>query len=186
MGSSKLFVGCGIDPGLSGAVAFCFSTHPERVAVFDMPTVDGDVSGHELARLLQQFNPDFVTIELVASRPGQGVSSVFKFGKAFGTAIGVVNALRLPVHYVSPQRWKKHFRLSSDKEESRRMALDLWPACSEHFARKRDEGRSEAALIARYGVEVAFKNSTVADAACGAAGEGVGVSPAGSLAIAPP
>jgi crossover junction endodeoxyribonuclease RuvC len=55
---------------------------------------------------------------------------------------------------VSPAVWKKHFKLPADKEASRALALPLFPATAEHFARKKDHGRAEAALIARYGSEV--------------------------------
>jgi crossover junction endodeoxyribonuclease RuvC len=36
----------------------------------------------------------------------------------------------------------------------RALALRLFPSTAEHFARKKDHGRAEAALIARYGSEV--------------------------------
>jgi crossover junction endodeoxyribonuclease RuvC len=68
-------------------------------------------------------------------------------------AIGVIGAAAIPLHLVTPAKWKGHLRLSSDKEQARALALRLFPACSEHFKRKKDHGRAEAALIARYGAE---------------------------------
>ena len=65
-----------------------------------------------------------------------------------------LGALKVPMILVTPQKWKRHFRLiGSDKEASRTMALRLFPACAEHFQRKKDHGRAEAALLARYGAE---------------------------------
>jgi crossover junction endodeoxyribonuclease RuvC len=143
----------GIDPGISGAIAFYFPDHPERVAVEDMPVAAGDVDAITLANRLSAMAPTLAIIERVGAMPGQGVSSMFRFGRAFGTAIGVVGALKVPMFLTTPAKWKSHFRLSSDKEEARALALRLFPACGQQFQRKRDHGRAEAALIARYGAE---------------------------------
>lgn len=143
-----------IDPGLSGAVAFYFPAHPDRVSVYDMPVAGGALDCAGLAHLIRSAAPSVAIIEQVASRPGQGVSSTFKFGQAYGSAVGVVAACTIPVHLVTPSKWKKHFNLDSDKERARAMALRLWPSTSQHFARKKDHGRAEAALLARYAAEV--------------------------------
>jgi len=142
-----------IDPGLSGAIAIYFPTAPERVVAEDVPVVDGAIDGATLAARIEQFKPDVAIIERVAAMPKQGVSSTFTFGRSFGTVIGVVQALRIPQHMVTPGMWKKHFRLSADKEEARAHALQLFPAVAAQFSRKKDHGRAEAALIARYWAE---------------------------------
>lgn len=143
----------GIDPGLKGAISFYFPDAPERVSVEDMPVVAGMVDAVTLAQRVAQLRPDVAIVELVGSMPGQGVSSTFKFGEGCGVVRGVLAGLNIPVHYASPQRWKKHFRLSADKEESRRRALELFPVSGAAFARKKDDGRAEAALIALYHAE---------------------------------
>lgn len=149
----------GVDPGLSGAIAWYFPDTPESVTVEDVPVVASEIDAATLTRRISQLRPTMAVIELVAARPGQGVSSMFKFGKAYGTVIGVVAALSIPVHFTSPQRWKKHFRLDSDKEKSRREAIRLFPSNSASFCRKKDNGRAEAALIARYGAETLIRRS---------------------------
>jgi crossover junction endodeoxyribonuclease RuvC len=146
----------GIDPGVSGALAFYLPRYPERVSAYDAPVVDGKIDALGFTALLDTYKPDAAVIELVGSRPGQGLSSTFNFGVAFGTACGVVAAAGVPVHFVTPQKWKKHFALDSDKEKSRALALRTWPACAASFARKKDDGRAEAALLARYGADVPF------------------------------
>jgi crossover junction endodeoxyribonuclease RuvC len=83
--------------------------------------------------------------------PGQGVSSTFKFGTAYGALLGVLGALEIRTVLVAPATWKKHFRLDSDKEKSRALALRTFAKSPEHFARKKDHGRGEAALLALYG-----------------------------------
>lgn len=143
----------GIDPGASGAIAFYFPAHPERMAVEDMPIAAGEVDAITLAKRIATMAPDLAFLERVNAMPGQGVSSTFKFGRAYGVVLGVMGAAGIPLHLVTPAKWKGHLRLSSDKEQARALALRLFPACSEHFKRKKDHGRAEAALIARYGAE---------------------------------
>lgn len=148
----------GVDPGISGALAFYFPRHPERVAVYDAPTVDGQINAHQVAALLKQYRPGSAVIELVGARPGQGVSSMFKFGVSFGIVCGVIAGAAIPTHLVTPAKWKKHFGLTAEKEKSRALAIKTWPACEGSFARVKDDGRAEAALLARYGADVAFNN----------------------------
>ncbi len=143
----------GIDPGLSGACAFFFPSHPDRIGAEDMPIAGGEIDIPTLARRITQMRPTMALIEQVASMPKQGVVSTFKFGQSYGAAMGVVLALGIPLHRVTPGTWKKHFRLDADKEKARALAIRLWPT-SEHFQRRRDHNRAEAALIARYAAEV--------------------------------
>lgn len=142
----------GIDPGISGAVAFYFPDHPDRIAADDVPVAGGEIDAAALARRINQFAPTVAIIEQVAAMPKQGVASTFKFGAAFGTAKGVVLALGIPLHLVTPGRWKRHFRLDADKEKARALAIRLWPEFR-HFERKKDHGRAEAALLARFAAD---------------------------------
>lgn len=146
----------GIDPGLTGAIAFYHTSHPDLIAVEDMPVIFGDINCADLAARINMVRPDAAIIEMVASRPGQSVSAMFKFGKGFGQVIGVCQALKIPTHFVTPQKWKKHFSLSADKDDSRRRATEYWPDRPELFAKKKHDGRAEAALIARYGADVIY------------------------------
>lgn len=144
----------GIDPGASGACAFYFPEAPDRISVEDMPTLGKTIDGAALARRIEQMRPTMAVVEWVHAFPQQGRSSIFNFGAAFGAVVhGVLPAMRIPCHLVTPTAWKKHFRLSSDKEESRALAVRLWPSC-EGLSRKKDHGRAEAALIARFGAEI--------------------------------
>jgi hypothetical protein len=142
----------GVDPGLSGALAFWFPQHG-RITADDMPTVAGDVDVASLVARIRQMGPDLAIIEIASSRPGQGVSSSFKFGRGYGAVIGVIAALAIPVHLVSATKWKRHFNLDADKERSRALALRLWPSRADLFGRKRDHNRAEAALLAKYAAE---------------------------------
>ncbi len=145
----------GVDPGLAGAIAFYFPAQ-NAVTVEDMPVAAGDVDAATLAARIAQMQPDVAIVELVASRPGQGVASVFKFGCGFGMVRGVIAASGVPLHLVSAAKWKRALGLDADKEKSRALALRLWPGRSDLFGRKKDHGRAEAALLARYAAERLF------------------------------
>lgn len=147
----------GLDPGVSGALAFYFPSDPGKVAAHDVPTVAGGIDGATLARYIRTMGPTLAVVELVGAMPGQGLASTFKFGVAFGVALGVIADQEIPLHLVTPGKWKRHFRLGADKEASRALALRMFPATSQHFARKKDHGRAEAALLARYGAEVVLR-----------------------------
>ena len=143
----------GIDPGLSGAMAFLACADYGMVTAEDAPVAGDAINAALMADRIMQLRPTVCVIELVGAMPGQGVSSMFKFGRAFGTAIGIVAALDIPIHYVTPAKWKAHFRLPKDKDAARQRAINFWPASADRFTRKKDAGRAEAALIARYGLE---------------------------------
>ena len=143
----------GIDPGVTGALALYYPEAPSRVVAQDLPLADGEISAPLLADIIRSFAPSMAVIERVSAMPGQGVVSMFNFGRAYGDVRGVIGALSIPVHFATPQKWKKHFRLSSDKEEARAFALRLFPACADHFKLKKHHGRAEAALIAKFGAE---------------------------------
>ena len=93
-----------------------------------------------------------VIIEKVASRPMQGVVSVFSFGMAFGGALSLARRFKTEVVMVTPQLWKKTLVLNSDKQLSLDMAREILPQAPLHL--KKHNGRAEALLIALYG----FKN----------------------------
>ncbi len=152
----------GIDPGISGAIAFFYTEAPTRVIVEDVPVVAGEISGRLLAERIKTLKPDIAMIERVGAMPKQGVSSTFNFGVSFGQVRGVVSAFDIQIHLVAPAKWKRHFNLSSDKEEARSKAISIFPPCAASFARKKDHGRAEAALLARYGFEILFPASAAA------------------------
>lgn len=148
----------GIDPGISGGLAFYFPTEPDKISAEDMPVAAGEVDAATLAQRINQFRPTLAVIERVASMPGQGVASTFKFGASYGIARGVTLALGVPTYLVAPTKWKPHFGIGADKEKARALALRLWPT-SAHFSRKKDHNRAEAALLARYGAETIIGRS---------------------------
>lgn len=156
-----------IDPGLSGGVGVV-TDHGGYVAAYPMPTKMKSATKRELdaAGLCEimkkhvSFDRSTCTIVLERQRPfpGQGVSSMFSLGDSVGVIRGICASQELTLVYAEPQTWKKWYRLKKDKEQSRGLAIDLYPMAP--LSRKKDEGVAEALLIARWyamnGMQVAI------------------------------
>lgn len=147
-----------MDPGYSGSIALLTTTG--ELTVHDMPVVPGskgknELNLHQLATLLapRDTDPVVAIIEKVSAMPNQGVSSTFRFGEGYGALQAMLVGHGYPLHYVTPSNWKKHFGLTSDKGTSRGLASKRFPQSAHLFARVKDDGRAEAALIALYGME---------------------------------
>jgi crossover junction endodeoxyribonuclease RuvC len=148
----------GIDPGLSGAIAII---SPENLKIFDMPTMTVErngkakrqVSASELAEMLYLYSGRdcHVYCERVSAMAGQGVTSVFSFGRSFGMIEGILAAFKMPVTFVPPATWVKAVGRGQGKDASRARAMELFPSDQEQFKRVKDDGRADAALIAYWG-----------------------------------
>lgn len=153
----------GIDPGLSGAVAFVSDLEGFVNRVHDTPTllVEGDKVRRKpdttaMAALLRPYShgtKTLVVLESVHSMPKQGVASSFTFGEGLGVWKGIIAAFGFPLELPSPQRWKKALLADQGKEKdaSRFKAMQIFPELAEQLSRKKDDGRAEALLMAEYG-----------------------------------
>mgnify|MGYP000279793338 FL=1 len=155
----------GIDPGLSGAIAILEDN--KVLQIFDMPVMaEGKKNKRQLnsAQLVniikentQGSEEKAVVVEQVNAMPGQGVTSMFNFGQTFGAIKGICAALNLPIFFVRPAKWKKHFELiNSSKDSSRTKAIEMYPSLSNQLSKKKDVNKSDAILIARYYNETRF------------------------------
>jgi len=147
----------GIDPGGCGALAFV--QDGVLLAVHDMPVDEVKVnsstrkrvSAARFARLLQSEGINHVYVERVGAMPREGAAGAFAFGVACGILEGGIAALGIPYTLITPQEWKKGMRCPADKGAARKRAGELFPAASALFARVKDDGRAEAAMVALYG-----------------------------------
>ena len=103
-----------------------------------------------LTDILEQHNAP-VFIEQVGARPGQGVSSMFNFGKSYGICLGVSAGLKLQTTTITPLVWQRALKVEKGKDGNRLRAVQTFPNYSNLFARKKDDGRADAALLAYYG-----------------------------------
>lgn len=136
----------GIDPGASGAVALI----GDDVALVEDWPGDPVAAADLLRSWLVHYNVKLCALERVASRPGQGVSSVFTFGTNYGTWQGLLSALSIPYVMPTPQAWQKGLIVPSDGQDSKSRSLAvarrLFPCVDLH--RKSDHGKADALLLA--------------------------------------
>lgn len=151
----------GVDPGKSGGIALMIlrsirTGAPELVWAEPMPALE------DLARELSQRASDIkcAYLEKVASRPMQGVTSVFSFGQHYGSLLGVLTTLKIPYVLVPPQAWMKQMHQGTDagdtKVRSLQAARRLFPGQNWKATprcKKDHDGIAESALIALYGVK---------------------------------
>lgn len=149
----------GIDPGLSGGIAILDDL--KIFDIYDMPIMsEGKKNKNQLnsAQLVNIIKKNlipngntFLIVEQVSAMPGQGVTSMFNFGQTFGSIKGICAALNLPIFFVRPAKWKKHFDLiNSSKDASRTKVIEMYPSISPRLSKKKDVNKADAILIARY------------------------------------
>ena len=151
----------GIDIGSQGAVALLTSTG-ELLEIADMPVLrDGpkgrpNVSAALLADIVANMKASTAYVEYVGARPGEGAVGAFAFGRSRGVIEGVCGAAGVPLAFLTPAHWKRLVGIPPGKEgakdAARSEAIRRWPVHAALFARVRDDGRAEAALIAIAGL----------------------------------
>lgn len=122
--ASHLFLG--VDPGSQGALAIVdgMGLPVERIRL--SKSTDADIH-HWLETWADRIT--FATLEYANSRSGQGVSSTFKFGRAYGFLEGMLIAHRIPYELVTPVKWQNVMkcRTGGDKNITKAAAQRLFP-----------------------------------------------------------
>ena len=158
-GGNPSYLGC--DPGLGGAIAI-WRPADDMLLVIDMPTheirgkrrIDLYQLGNELRSWCSTKNIVRVVVENVGAMPGQSPNGMFTFGFAAGALQGTIACAGLPMVLVVPQVWKKVYGIPGgreNKDASRQKASMLFPKHAALWARKKDNDRAEAVLLAHYG-----------------------------------
>jgi len=80
-----------------------------------------------------------------------GIKNAVTIAKAYGELKACLFFAGIPTFEVDPSTWKKSMHLTSDKNASRALASQYFPDAADQWARVKDDGRAEAALIAYYG-----------------------------------
>ena len=137
----------GVDPGKNGGIAIidsdgviAFPFSEERLLI-------------ELDGIAQQYEC-ICYLEHVHAMPKQGVSSTFNFGMNFGFIQGVLKAYSIPYELVTPQKWKKEFSCTSEKNTSTEVWKRLSPKVNLKAPERRrrvHDGMAAASLLAEYG-----------------------------------
>ena len=144
----------GIDPGLTGAIAY-LTEDGRFFKVADMwvtqagssRKVKNEVNAAAVFAELRTLPvPSIVVIERVHSMPKMASQTVFSMGDSFGVVRAVAASLGIPTVFVEPKEWNKHFGLGKDKEESRALAVQLFPEAP--LSLVKHHNRAESMLIA--------------------------------------
>lgn len=157
----------GLDPGLSGAACLYDVARSTVINVIDMPTEPWGTKTHiDVAKLLQyahRYGVDTAALERVNAMPsigaggerrGMGAASAFRFGMCFGEIRGALIGNGIKVVDVPPKQWKDLFELNGrPKDDARTLAISLFPDMAVTLKRKKDIGRAESMLIARWAVQ---------------------------------
>ncbi|CAH2060719.1 unnamed protein product [Thlaspi arvense] len=158
----------GIDPDLSGALALLKIDHildSSEAQVYDTPhlpvlvgkSVRKRLDAKSIVQLIRSLDiPSGSTayIEQSTPFPKDGKQGWYSGGFGYGFWIGTLVASGFSVVPVPSSLWKRHFQLAGGnctKDDSRRVASELFPSLSSQLKRKKDHGRAEALLIAAYG-----------------------------------
>jgi crossover junction endodeoxyribonuclease RuvC len=148
----------GIDVGLNGAIALIVDG--QLLEVHDMPTVTLErnnktkrmVNAQALSLIIRGAKADAAYLERLNAMPGQGVTSMFSMGQSLGVVLGILAACEVPTTTIPPRTWQKALDVPQGKDGSRYRAAQLFPEHADMFSRVKDDGRSDAVLIAAYGV----------------------------------
>jgi len=142
----------GVDPGQKGGYAV-ISTSETGQAVFAYPW-DDTFFVAEMQALSRMGNGIVAAVEKVGAMPGQGVTSMFNFGKNAGYIEGVLSGLGIPYQLVPPAKWKKEFSLiGKDKQASIITCRKLFPELDlkrTERCRTDSDGLAESTLLACY------------------------------------
>lgn len=142
----------GIDPGKSGGISIIWAGG----TITSIPWSDDEYIEFMdvvAAKYVCEGTPIMCCVEKVGAMPGQGVTSMFSFGKSAGFIEGVLQAFRIPYQLIPPQKWKKEFGLNSSKQKSIDVCKKLFPNVSLRRTERcttDHDGMAESLLMAEY------------------------------------
>lgn len=138
----------GIDPGINGGWALLDENGTLETYSFS------NKSEKEISNSLSLVRPDYAFIEQVHAAPGQGVSSMFTFGRAYGFVRGVLASRCIDFDSITPQAWQKLLRIPNRNgktySEHKRLLKDL--ASKLYPTHKITLANADAILIAHAGM----------------------------------
>ena len=135
----------GIDPGKKGGFAVLIDGKVWKAEVWD----DAEFV-NTMRQVSQMRTVARAAVEKVGAVKGNGVTSMFSFGKSAGFIEGVLATLDIPYQLISPQKWKAEFGLNSDKQKSIEVCHKLFPdvdLLATPRCKKPSDGKAESILI---------------------------------------
>ena len=150
----------GVDLGAAGAVSL-LDADGHLIAVTDLPCLDDGprsrptVSASGFAAIVREWQPDRAVVEFVSSRPTDSPMSAFAFGMARATVMATLEVLGVSAGFITVPVWKRSVGIGAGKGQkstARAEATRRWPQHAATFAKARDDGRAESALIGLAGI----------------------------------
>lgn len=152
----------GIDPDASGAIAVLRAASQE---VLDVPCVKVQIGKtmrrrHDASSIVDLVNGinapagSVAYVEQAMPFPKDGKQGWYGCGFGYGMWVGILMALGFRVVPVRAQAWKSAMGISGrqyTKDDSRNLAMALFPDLGPQLKRKKDHGRADAILIAAFG-----------------------------------
>ena len=139
----------GIDPGRDGALGW-ISQDRTDIGLLKFTPDNLSAIVDTLTRLSIFYDSVDVYLERVHAMPGQGVTSMFSFGKYYGRVQGILAALDMGYIDVDPQAWQRMMSLGGHqqnrKEAHANKARKLFPDLRKQITQK----TGDALLIAEY------------------------------------
>ena len=147
----------GVDPGKKGGYAIIEQGISGQQIVEVYPWDDSEFV-HKMRMLAEDDdirNAGIIAaVEKVGAMHGQGVTSMFSFGRSLGFIEGVLSGCWISYQLVPPNVWKKSFSLiGKDKQASIETCKRLFPGISllpSDKCRKDSDGMAESTLLAEY------------------------------------
>ncbi len=152
--TKKVKVFAGADPGRGGAI--CFLLPDNRLIFVDYPKKGNlHMMGKKIKLLLDKYEVILAIVEKASSRTGQGVRSMFSFGRNYGGWEMLVALLEIPTLERTPLQWMKGLVSKSDgpdpKSRVENICCRLFPSQIDLFYGPKGaykDGRGDAALMA--------------------------------------
>lgn len=162
----------GVDSGAAGAITFMDGDTGKILEIFDMPVDKIQVGKHARSRvnrpkLMAIFNMAkgaIGVIERPEARPMRqtdkqtgrttlrqpGAAGMLSLGENYGCLVMGMTAAGIAVNEIRPGEWKSEMSVKAAKDDARRRAEEMFPADVQRFARIKDDGRAESALMAAF------------------------------------
>ncbi len=151
-------ISIGFDPGKEGSMAI--SKDGKILFCEPYPFIGDELDIAKLSRTILEHTggqPRKAILEKVGAMPGQGVCSMFTFGKMVGEIRGMLKTLQIPFIEPTPVAWKKAVLVGTDwkgkksascEHVARRYPeIDLTPGKK----RKPHDGMADAICLAEFG-----------------------------------
>lgn len=146
----------GVDPGFKGGLTVVKAGAVPLITHYaPMPlkkgTTRSEIDSLALRNFFESLPPiALAAIEDVSAMPGQGVTSMFRFGFGAGLVTGMINYRQIKLIRVKPAVWKSALGLGKDKAGSLALLKTLFPAGNAGKMDLKHDGMAEAALIAYF------------------------------------